>query len=231
MGMTLREVTWLAVLLRITTAFLLGGLLGMERGLKQRPAGLRTYMLVCMGACIIMMTNQYMVQVFGTGDVARMGAQVVSGIGFLGAGTIMVTRNNQVRGLTTAAGLWAAAGVGLATGIGFYEAAIAGAVAIFITLSLLSNLDDRMHRKTDHFDVYAELSPDVSLGMLMEALEQQRITIDDVQLDTRLPVADGGRSYLLQVSTSERFSRAELLAMMQQGTQQAGIMLNACRIL
>ncbi len=229
--MTLREVTWLAVLLRIATAFLLGGLLGMERGLKQRPAGLRTYMLVSMGACIIMMTNQYMVQVFGTGDVARMGAQVVSGIGFLGAGTIMVTRNNQVRGLTTAAGLWAAAGVGLATGIGFYEAAIIGALAIFITLSLLSNLDDRMHRKTDHFDVYAELAPDVSLGMLMDALEQHHVNIEDVQLDTRLPIADGGRSYLLQVSTSERFTRGELMDTMQSAMHQSGFTLNACRIL
>lgn len=229
--MTLREVTCLSILVRIITAFLLGGLLGMERGLKQRPAGLRTYMLVCMGACIIMMTNQYMVQVFGTGDMARMGAQVVSGIGFLGAGTIMVTRNNQVRGLTTAAGLWAAAGVGLATGIGFYEAAVTGAAAIFITLSLLSSLDDRMRRRTDHFDMYAELSPDVTLGMLMGALEQQRISIEDVQMDTRLPVGDGGRSYLLQVSTAERLSRAELLVRMQQGTQQAGITLNACRIL
>lgn len=229
--MALREVTWLSILVRITTAFLLGGLLGMERGLKQRPAGLRTYMLVCMGACIIMMTNQYMVQVLGTGDMARMGAQVVSGIGFLGAGTIMVTRNNQVRGLTTAAGLWAAAGVGLATGIGFYEASVTGAVAIFITLSLLSSLDDRMRRRTDHFDMYAELPPHVTLGMLMEALEQQRISIDDVQMDTRLPVGDGGRSYLLQVSTSERLSRAELLALLHQGTHQAGITLNACRIL
>lgn len=229
--MTLREVTWLAVLLRIATAFLLGGLLGMERGLKQRPAGLRTYMLVSMGACIIMMSNQYMVQVFGTGDVARMGAQVVSGIGFLGAGTIMVTRNNQVRGLTTAAGLWAAAGVGLATGIGFYEASIIGALAIFITLSLLSNLDDRMHRKTDHFDVYVELAPDVSLGMLMDALEQHHVNIEDVQLDTRLPIADGGRSYLLQVSTSERFTRGELMDTMQSAMQQSGFTLNACRIL
>ena len=116
--MELREVTYLAVALRVFAAVLIGGILGLERGMKNRPAGLRTYMLVCVGACVIMLTNQYVFQVYSTGDPVRMGAQVVSGIGFLGAGTIVVTRRNQIKGLTTAAGLWSAAGVGLALGVG-----------------------------------------------------------------------------------------------------------------
>ena len=115
----LREVTPLAILLRILAAVVIGGLIGLERGMKNRPAGLRTYMLVCVGACVVMLTNQYIFQTSATGDPTRMAAQVVSGIGFLGAGTIIVTRRNQIKGLTTAAGLWASAGVGLALGIGF----------------------------------------------------------------------------------------------------------------
>ena len=103
--MVLREVTYLAVVLRIFTAVLFGGAIGLERGMKNRPAGLRTYMLVCVGSCLIMLTNQYLFQVSGAGDPMRLGAQVVSGIGFLGAGTIMVTKRNQIKGLTTAAGL------------------------------------------------------------------------------------------------------------------------------
>ena len=133
--MTLREVTYLAVVLRIFAAVIIGGILGLERGMKNRPAGLRTYMLVCVGACVIMLTNQYIYQVFGSGDPVRMGAQVVSGIGFLGAGTIIVTRRNQIKGLTTAAGLWSAAGVGLALGVGFYEAAIVGTFAVFFVMT------------------------------------------------------------------------------------------------
>lgn len=84
--MVIREVTYLSILIRILAAFALGGIIGMERGMKNRPAGLRTYMLVCVGACLIMLTNQYIYQVFGTGDPVRMGSQVVSGIGFLGGG-------------------------------------------------------------------------------------------------------------------------------------------------
>ena len=88
--MEVREVTYLAVAVRVFAAVIIGGILGLERGMKNRPAGLRTYMLVCVGACVIMLTNQYVCQVYGAGDPVRMGAQVVSGIGFLGAGTIVL---------------------------------------------------------------------------------------------------------------------------------------------
>ena len=135
--MQIHEVTYLAIVVRILAAVILGGIIGLERGLKNRPAGLRTYMLVCVGSCLIMLTNQYIYQMYNVGDPVRMGAQVVSGIGFLGAGTIVVTRRNQIKGLTTAAGLWAAAAVGLAVGIGLYEAAILGGLVIFLVLSLV----------------------------------------------------------------------------------------------
>lgn len=136
-----REVTLQAVVFRLVLSVLIGGILGFERGLKNRPAGLRTYVLVCVGATIVMLTNQYIYQNAGTGDPVRMGAQVISGIGFLGAGTIMVTPHNQIKGLTTAAGLWASACVGLALGIGAYEIAMIGGVTIFIVLTLLQHWD------------------------------------------------------------------------------------------
>jgi putative Mg2+ transporter-C (MgtC) family protein len=134
--MVLREITYLSVILRILAAVIFGGAIGLERGMKNRPAGLRTYMLVCVGSCLIMLTNQYLFQVSQAGDPMRLGAQVVSGIGFLGAGTIIVTKHNQIKGLTTAAGLWASAGVGLALGVGFYEAAFTAGIAVFSILTL-----------------------------------------------------------------------------------------------
>ncbi|MBQ9863557.1 MAG: MgtC/SapB family protein, partial [Lachnospiraceae bacterium] len=140
----IHEVTHLAIVVRILVSVVLGGIIGLERGLKNRPAGLRTYMLVCVGSCLIMLTNQYIYQMYNVGDPVRMGAQVVSGIGFLGAGTIVVTRRNQIKGLTTAAGLWASAAVGLAVGIGLYEAAILGGAAIFLVLSIIHRWDNNM---------------------------------------------------------------------------------------
>ena len=133
----IRELTVTAIVVRILVAVILGGIIGMERGMKNRPAGLRTYMLVCVGACVVMMINQYTYQVYGVGDPVRLGAQVVSGIGFLGAGTIIVTSHNQIKGLTTAAGLWASACIGLAIGIGLYEIAVVGGAAVFLSLTVL----------------------------------------------------------------------------------------------
>ncbi len=216
MPMELREVTYLAVLLRIVTAFLLGGALGMERGLKQRPAGLRTYMLVCVGACMIMLTNQYIYQVFGSGDPVRMGAQVVSGIGFLGAGTIIVTKHSQIKGLTTAAGLWSAAAVGLATGIGFYEAAILGTVVIFLTLTLLSRLDSRMHRKTRYFDIYIELPRQINLGAFISDMRKKDIVVDDLQMESAPSTENDKRSFIMSLSAKKRMDRGELAAIINE---------------
>lgn len=194
--MEIREVTYAAVVIRITVAFFLGGFIGLERGLKNRPAGLRTYMLVCVGSCLIMLTNQYIYQVFGTGDPVRMGAQVVSGIGFLGAGTIVVTKHNQIKGLTTAAGLWAAAAIGLALGIGFYEAAIIGSTTVFIVLTLLHSWDDRMHHHAKVKQIYFELSSTVSLGEFMRHVRQLGIEIDSVQLERDSMNDNGVRSFI-----------------------------------
>ena len=221
--MELREVTYLAVVLRITAAFIMGGILGLERGLKQRPAGLRTHMLVGVGACMIMLTNQYIYQVFGTGDPVRMGAQVVSGIGFLGAGTIVVTKHSQIRGLTTAAGLWSTAAVGLATGIGFYEAAVMGTIIIVLTLTVLSRLDSRMHKKTRCFEVYVELEPNVSLGMFLDAIRARGITIEDVQMEPNRNLEDGRRCFMLVLITRRRIEAPDIMAQLREAAPEVRV--------
>ena len=209
--MALREVTDLAVVLRIFVAVVVGGILGLERGMKNRPAGLRTYMLVCVGACVIMLTNQYIFQVFGSGDPVRMGAQVVSGIGFLGAGTIIVTRRNQIKGLTTAAGLWSAAGVGLALGVGFYEAALAGTVAVFFVMTLLQRMDNKLHRRSRRLEAYIELS-DISLGDFLRTMREAEIEVSNVQRESGEEESDGVRAYIATLKGQKRQNHAELMA-------------------
>lgn len=118
----LREVTLASAFVRLTLAVLCGGIIGMERSYKRRPAGFRTHILICIGAAITTLTSQYLyLNMHYFTDMARLGAQVVAGIGFIGAGTIIVTRRQRVKGLTTAAGLWTCAIIGLAFGGGFYE--------------------------------------------------------------------------------------------------------------
>ena len=208
--MELREVTYLAVAIRIFAAVLIGGILGLERGMKNRPAGLRTYMLVCVGACVIMLTNQYIYQAAGTGDPVRMGAQVVSGIGFLGAGTIIVTRRNQIKGLTTAAGLWSAAGVGLALGVGFYEAAFAGTLAVFVVMTLLQKFDNKLHRKSKQLEAYIELST-ISLGDFLRTMRESDIEVSDVQREYGEEESDGVRAYIATLRGKKRLSHMELM--------------------
>lgn len=209
--MQLREVTLLAIVLRIVLSILIGGLIGLERELKNRPAGLRTYMVVCLGACLIMLTNQYVCQVFGSGDPVRMGAQVVSGIGFLGAGTIMVTRRNQIKGLTTAAGLWTAAGVGLAIGVGFYEAAIIGGFAIYLIMTLLQVIDKNVQRKNKSLELYVELSKQTPFGDFLRELRNREIEIQDIQHEYNGVAETGVRGYIVYLKQKKRQSHLELL--------------------
>lgn len=146
-------------------------------------------MLVCLGAAMVMMTNQYVYQVFNASDPVRMGAQVVSGIGFLGAGTIITTRKNQVKGITTAAGLWAAGCCGLAIGIGFYEGALVGGIAAFIIMSFMQKLDGYIHSRSNSIDLYVEFRSTKPFSRFMEGARELDFEVMDIQI-TRNPIDD-----------------------------------------
>ena len=139
---TLKDLNVWSVSVRVFLAVLLGGFIGLERGHHGRAAGLRTHILVCLGAALATMIGIYSVSELGlSGDPLRVGAQVVSGIGFLGAGTIMVRNKDQITGLTTAAGLWATACIGLAIGIGFYWVAILAFAVVMVSFLFLGQFE------------------------------------------------------------------------------------------
>ena len=214
--MELREITYLAIALRLTIAVLCGGALGLERGMKHRPAGMRTYMLVCVGSCLIMLTNQYLFQVTQAGDPMRLGAQVVSGIGFLGAGTIVVTRHNQIKGLTTAAGLWSAAGVGLALGVGFYEAALIAGLAIFVVMTLLQRWDDWMHSRARRVEIYVELEQGTTVGHFIRAVRSLNVEINNVQIEQEATTESNARGMIATLKATKRGNHEELMEKIQQ---------------
>ena len=146
----LLEPNILTLIIRTLLALLCAGVIGFERDAHGAAAGLRTHILVCLGAMIAMSTGIFTATYF-SGDASRIGAQVVSGIGFLGAGTIMVHRGH-VKGLTTAAGLWASACIGLAIGAGFYEAAIVGTLSVFFVVRGLRDWSKKIMQKHGHWD-------------------------------------------------------------------------------
>ena len=176
----LRDLTGAAVLLRLLLATLVGGLVGWERGRHGRAAGLRTHILVCLGACLASMLGMYTATVLGMdGDPNRVAAQVISGIGFLGVGTIIVGRSSQVTGLTTAAGLWATASIGLALGTGFYWGAIFATGFVLIAMTFLAKVERRTKdgRLCEH--IYLELR---SVG------DVRRLIDDTAQWDREIDV-------------------------------------------
>lgn len=168
---------------KIALALVCAGVIGMERGRKKRPAGFRTYMVVCLGATLVMMTNEYLCELYGTGDVARLGAQVINGIGFLGAGTIITTGHNRVKGLTTAAGLWTSACIGLAIGSGYYEGAIIGTFAIVVIMVVLHNFDRRMTNNTRTIILYVEFTKMSIIRSLVTYARENDIQVEDIEVE------------------------------------------------
>lgn len=207
----LQDINFFSITVRIFLSVMIGGALGFERGRKRHPAGFRTYILVCLGSTLVMMTNQYVFTTFHTGDVSRLGAQVISGIGFLGAGTIIITGRNQVRGLTTAAGLWASACVGLAIGIGFYEGAIVGGIAIFCVMTVLHKLDERLRYHSKQLDLYLEFDAPVGLGAFINLAKEKDMEISDIQVIKNKTTEKKATSVLLSVKARQSCSHAEML--------------------
>ena len=146
----LREINTATILFRMVLAMICGGLIGIERSMKNRPAGFRTHILIIIGAATASLTGHYIYLIMNLPtDMSRLGAQVITGLGFIGAGAIIATGSKTVKGLTTAAGLWATGIVGLSIGAGFYEGALAGTIAILFCEIVMSRFRFRRY-KTFH---------------------------------------------------------------------------------
>ena len=164
----LKEFNLYTVLIRVFLAALLGGLIGSERGRHGRAAGLRTHILVCVGSAMTSLTGLYAVQVLGTGgDAFRISAQVVSGIGFLGVGMILVRNRTVITGLTTAAGLWATATIGIAIGYGFLLGAVASALLCVVAVPVLGHFEEKQKTVTN---LYVEVRETNRTGEIVREL-------------------------------------------------------------
>ena len=169
------------IILKLFLSIICGGLIGLERAKKHSAAGFRTYILVCLGSTVAMMTNEFICVKMGSSDGARLGAQVISGIGFLGAGTILVTSRNQIKGLTTAAGLWACACLGLAIGVGFFTLAIIATTIIVIVLSILPKIEMFFYNKSNIITIHIEFQCRANLKEFVSYVRGQSFKIYSIE--------------------------------------------------
>ena len=210
---SLRGLTLLSVTLRMLLAVACGGIIGIEREYKRRPAGFRTHILICLGAAMTTMTSQYLfLYMHYYTDVGRLGAQVVAGIGFIGAGTIIVTRRKRVKGLTTAAGLWTAAIVGLALGGGFYEGGIAATALILLAELLFSKLEYYILQNAPEVNLYLEYADRDCLDRMLQLFQDRAVKV----LDMEITRSDGSEHHnacvLFNLRLNKHCSADELLS-------------------
>ena len=177
----IRTLSFWAILVRLTLAVVCGGVIGAERETKRRPAGFRTHILICIGAAITTLTSQYLyLNMHYFTDMARLGAQVVAGIGFIGAGTIIVTKRQRVKGLTTAAGLWTSAIITF--GGGFYEGGILATVFIMLAELVFSRIEYRVLENVPEINLYMEYEDKHCLDDVLQLYRSYNIKVLNIQI-------------------------------------------------
>jgi len=191
----MRELNLLSVIFRLVLSMVVGCMVGIERWRKRRPAGMRTYMIVCIGSTLTMLTGQYIShmmdstwsvaaqQIGARTDISRLSAQVINGIGFLGAGTILVTSRQQVKGLTTAACLWASGCIGLAIGAGFYECVILSVLLVYICIHYMRNVEAFFIENARNMNIYVEFQSMDDVKGVIDCLKSNRAQIYEIELE------------------------------------------------
>lgn len=171
---------YISIATRVVLAVLLSGIIGWERSKSGRAAGLRTHILVCLGACVISLTGLYLKEQYGA-DPSRMAAQVISGIGFLGTGTILIKNQSEVVGLTTAACIWSTGCIGVALGYGLYWLALLVSVLCFIVMKKMVSWEEGIKHKGNVFRVYGELKDATYTNDFLADMECMDIDISDIK--------------------------------------------------
>ena len=219
----LRELSMASVLLRLSLAMVCGGLIGMERGRKRRAAGLRTYMLVCLGATLSVILSQYFYVMLTTvwsadaslvgrtTDVSRIAAKVIGGIGFLGTGTIIITGKQEVRGLTTAAGLWASASLGIAIGAGCYECVIIAFALMLLCISLLPAVESYIIENARNINIFVEFTSLDDIGAILRCVKAQNAQIYDVEIERGSETRSGYPSAVLSMRMNQKMPHTQLM--------------------
>lgn len=211
----LRGASPAALAVKLLFAVIFGGLIGLDRGRKKRAAGFRTHILVCVGATLAMCISRYLVEVLGLStDVSRLGAQVINGIGFLGAGTMIVTGSQQVKGLTTAAALWSSACMGLAIGAGFYECALVGCLFIYLTITIFNSFEKVLTSRTYNMNINVMLTETARLADVIAKLKELNIKIYDTEIINIRNLSHESPIVIIEMRLPKRYPHNQIITML-----------------
>lgn len=196
-----------SILVRILISAFLGAIIGIDRGVTRRGGGSKTTMSVCLGATLVMLTEQFCQMHYpGTADATRMAAQVISGVGFLGVGTIIVS-GHKVKGLSSAASIWTCACIGLATGIGFIVGAVVVTCILLFCLHLLPHIENAFYKHTNYISLYIEVENGKAITSLLHRVRDDGCSVDS--FDVEKPKAKGQYFTVMTVLRTPRRMNAE----------------------
>ncbi len=207
------ELNFISITTRLLMAVVMGFIVGADRGIKGKVAGIKTHILVCMGSSLTMIVSQYMADYTAYDvDITRLSAQVISGIGFLGAGTIIVTGHNKIVGLSTAAGLWVTACIGLVIGIGYYEAVIISGIIVLFVFLFIPKVEDRIYKHRNKFTIHAEFENDKGLKEFLDVIHFHNCSIKDINIEKSKLSPKKGLSVIIDLEMQSPQKIDEILA-------------------
>lgn len=208
----------ISILIRLFLSMTLGSLIGFERGSHGQPAGIRTFALVSLGAAMVTITDEYLVLYYHTGDPARLAAQVISGIGFLGVGTIIVTGRNFVKGLTTAASLWATACLGIMIGSGYIVGSLLAFILIFCVMTVLTYISHQLDANARGLYIYMEVDRENGVKAFFDFVEENNFRISSIEKQKRQPLQGKDAVLTAKIDLKQRKHHMDVIQEMQKKT-------------
>lgn len=205
-----------SIALRLIIAVIFGGIIGVERGRKNFAGGARTITLVCLGSCLVIIVNEYLrIKSNHTIDPARIAAQIINGVGFLGAGTIMVTGNNRVKGLTTAASLWVSAIIGIAIGCGFIYGAFLGLVFSLLSITVFQKYNKWYAKFDRYIELYLEIDPDIGMNQVRNYAKENNFVIKSLRRKRNKPLFADDVCIDIEIDTQGRRNHTSIITCLQ----------------
>ncbi len=212
----IQDFNLVSIILRLITAVIFGGMIGVERGRKNFAGGTRTITLVCLGSCLVIIVNEYLrIKSNQSIDPARIAAQIINGVGFLGAGTIMVTGNNRVKGLTTAASLWVSAIIGIAIGCGFIYGALLGLVFTLLSMTLFQKYNKWYAQFDRYVELYLEIDPNIGMTQVRKYVKENNFVIKSLHRKRNKALHPDDVCIDIEIDTQGRRNHASIITRLQ----------------